>query len=369
MMIKVQDILNGLYKLAPANLAFDWDNVGLQLGSRTQEISSVLLCLDVDNDVLNEAIDNDCQLVISHHPFFFKSLKNIDLDSKQGNIIKKFINNNISLLSFHTNLDIAVDGLNDYLAEKLEVYNCQNLKVLNYEKLYKLIVYIPESHYERVKMAILDAGAGRFGNYSHTSFSTEGKGSFKPLLGSKPYLGKKGVINTVDEIRFETIIKEDDIETILSVMINEHPYEEIAYDLYQLTNKGREDGIGRMGRLRKTCALKKYLDFVKRRLGLEQLRFVGENNRQISTVALCCGSGADMIEYASKAGADLYISGDIKYHDAQLAERLDMALLDAGHYETEVIVKDLLFDYLSKQIKGVNYLISSVNTNPWKYRR
>ncbi|AZO95031.1 Nif3-like dinuclear metal center hexameric protein [Halocella sp. SP3-1] len=368
MMIKVQDILDSLYKLAPVSLAFDWDNVGLQLGSRTQEISSVLLCLDVDNSILDEALGNNCQLIISHHPFFFNSLKNIDLDSKQGNIIKKFINKNISLLSFHTNLDIAVDGLNDYLAEKLEVYNCQNLKVLNYEKLYKLIVYIPESHYERVKMAILDAGAGWFGNYSHTSFSTEGRGTFKPLPDSQPYLGKKGVINTVDEIRFETIIKEDDLETILKVMINEHPYEEIAYDLYNLTNKGREDGIGRIGRLRKACTLKEYLDFVKRRLGLKQLRFVGENNRHIRTVALCCGSGSDLIESASKAGADLYISGDIKYHDAQLADRLDMALLDAGHYETEIIVKELLREYLSKEIKGINYLVSSVNTNPWKYR-
>lgn len=366
-MTKVRQITSLIQDLAPENLAYDWDNVGLQVGDFDQEVSQVLISLDITEAVIEEAKARKCQLIISHHPLIFKSVSSINKHTGTGRVIIEAIKNNISIYSAHTNLDITKDGLNDYLAEVLGIKDCDHLEITGEERFYKLVVFIPEEHFTRVKKAILDSGAGYIGNYSHTSFSTEGKGTFKPLAGSNPFLGKEGEISEVREVRLETILAKHLVKKVIRAMLKAHPYEEVAYDLYPLANEGEKYSLGRIGRLDEKVRLDEYIQLVKKRLRLVNLKYVGSESRLIERVAICSGSGAKLISRASKAGADLFITGDIGYHEAQLAEELGMALIDAGHYQTEIIVKGLLTDYLRDKVDGVEFFASQVDTNPWKY--
>lgn len=367
-MVRVNDIIKVAERLAPKKLAYDWDNIGLQIGSKSANVKKILLSLDINEQVIDEAIEQECQLIIAHHPMIFKPIKKINKDNYQGNIIYKAINNNLNIYTMHTNLDISKNGLNDYLADILEIKNTNYLKLTSEreEELYKLVSYIPSESFEIVREGILEAGAGHIGNYSHTSFSSKGQGTFKPLMGSEPYIGDVGELNNVDEYRFETVVKKQDIKAALKAMHELHPYEEIAYDLYPLSNSS-ENGLGRIGFLQKEIKFIEYIKFVKSRLNIQQLKYVGDTNAKIKCIAICSGSGADFIAKSAEKGADLLITSDIKYHDGQLAEELGINLIDAGHYHTEIIVKFLLYEYFKREIKGVKIIKSNINTNPWNY--
>lgn len=366
-MVTVQDILNIIFDLAPANLSYDWDNVGLQLGSGDDEVKRVLITLDINHSIIDEAIDKGCQLIISHHPFLYKGIKTIDIESWQGSMISKCIKNGINVMSHHTNLDIARGGLNDYLTKALKIKNCSVISSTYKKEYVKFVVFVPEDYLDIVRQVILESGAGYIGNYSHTSFASSGCGSFLPLKGSNPFLGKQGELNLVKEKRLETIIPVSKIDLIVSKMKSVHPYDEIAYDLYPLKNNYQTYGLGRIGQLEKPVLLRDYLILMKKTLNIIQIKYTGNINKKLKKVAVCSGNGADLIRDVSNAGADLYISADIKYHQAQLAERYDLALVDVGHFESENIVKDLLKDYLENSIEGVNILKSEINTNPWNY--
>lgn len=372
-MANVQMIIKLLSELAPEKYAYEWDNVGIQVGSYNKNIKNVLLTLDIDYRVLEEADKKDCSLIISHHPVIFNGLDSIHDQTETGRVIMKAIKKDITLYSAHTNLDMARGGLNDYLSELLNLTDLSPLKIAEKKNYFKLVIFGPEDSLDRVREAVLEKGAGQIGDYSYTSYTTAGEGTFKPGEGSDPYLGKKGELARVDEFRFETIVRRSNIDKVVQAAKDAHPYEEMAYDIYPVENKFEKDsvGLGRIGFLEYPIKLGDYIQNIKDILGLSVLRFCGNKDKIIKKVAVCSGSGADLITTAKFSGADLYITGDLKYHEAQHAEKIGLNLVDAGHYGTENIVKELLFEYLNDKIKEkkyeVNLLKSEINTNPWQY--
>lgn len=365
--MKAKEIIKIMEKLAPSELAESWDNVGLQIGDLEQEIKKILVTLDLTDKVVDEAIEGDIDLIISHHPFIFKPLSNITLGNPKGRIIKKLLINDISLYVSHTNMDIADGGLNDMLANKLKLNNIDILTPSQREKLYKIAVYVPEGHEDDVRAALGDAEAGWIGNYSHCTFQTKGIGTFKPREGADPFIGKVDEIEKVDEYRIETIATEDNLPNAINKMIEAHPYEEVAYDIYPLELEGEVAGLGRIGKLKKSMDYEEFIYILKDVLSIDTLRKSGVKKEKIKTVGLCTGSGVDFMKYAVKSGADVYITGDVKYHEAQMAEELDILLLDAGHFATEIIFMEGVKEYLDKEVnEEVEVLESRVNKDSFK---
>lgn len=351
MSVKCQQIVELMEQLAPKNLAEDWDNVGLLLGSPNMEVKKILLCLDVNHEVLNEAIKQGANLIISHHPLIFSPIKHLRWDNGKGQLLKELITREIGVYSAHTNLDISSRGLNHYLAKKFMLKDIEILDELNHEKLYKFIIFVPQSHIEVVKEELARNGAGWIGNYSHCSFSTEGTGSFKALENSNPYVGSVGKIEQVQEVRLETIVREKDLAKTLKSVLKVHPYEEVAYDIYPLVNKGQVQGLGVIGSLEEEIDTSEFIDMVKKKLKLTLLTGSGPMPEKIKKVALCSGAGASLISKAKFKGADVFITGDIKYHDGQIANEISLFLLDAGHFSTEIVVIELLNNYLMERIE------------------
>lgn len=371
-MAKVAEVIQLMGELAPARLAEDWDNVGMQVGDASQNVENVLLALDFNQEVLAEAVEKNCQLIITHHPFIFNGIKSIDTQNQSGKLIFELIKNNISLFSAHTNLDIAEAGLNDYLIKKLDVENISILKTTSSQDYHKLVTFIPEASFECVRDALYARGAGKFKDYSRSGFYQQGKGNFKPLADSEPYLGEKGSLNEVKEYRFETIVAPENLDQVIKELHKVHPYEEPAWDLYKLENLKSKKGIGRIADLKSEIKLNDLIEKIKEVYALDLLKVVTAK-KKIKKIALCSGSGADFIKDAHFQGADLYLTGDVKFHEAQTAEELGMYLIDFGHYGSEKFVKELLFERLSSKAsaklkKELNFLKSEVNTDPWDYQ-
>ncbi len=371
-MAKVAEVIQLMGELAPARLAEEWDNVGMQVGDASQDVENVLLALDFNQQVLAEAVKKNCQLIITHHPFIFNGIKSVDTQNQSGKLIFELIRNNISLFSAHTNLDIAEAGLNDYLIKKLDVENISILKTTKSQNYHKLVTFIPEDSFETVRDALYTKGAGKYKDYSHSGFFQQGKGNFKPLSDSEPYLGEKGNLNEVEEYRFETIVAPENLDQVIKELLKMHPYEEPAWDLYQMENLKNKKGIGRIADLKTEVELDSFLNEIKEVFELDLLKVVKAKNK-IKRIALCSGSGADFIKDAHYQGADLYLTGDVKFHEAQTAEELGMTLVDFGHYGSEKFVKELLFERLNtkastKLKKELKFIKSEVNTDPWNYQ-
>ena len=365
---KAQRIINIINQIAPPRLAESWDNVGLLVGDYAADVEKVLVALDVTDAVLAEAIQHGVQLIITHHPMIFKEIKTIRADQPTGRLILDTIRHGINIFAAHTNLDIANGGINDLLAERFGLTEVKPLSVTSKETLYKLIVYVPGGYEEDVRSAICDAGAGWIGNYSHCTFQTFGTGTYKPLEGTHPFIGHPGELEKVKEVRLETIIPASRLSKVVKAMFKVHPYEEVAYDLYPLANEGTELGIGRIGYFPETITYREAIARVKTALDLPYLHFAGDLERPIKKVALCSGTGASYIQKAAFQGADLYITGDVRFHDAQLAESLNLALIDAGHYWTEVIAVQYLYDVLSSarsnESMSFELMQSTIKTDP-----
>jgi dinuclear metal center YbgI/SA1388 family protein len=371
-MIKAAEIIQLMGKIAPTDLAEDWDNVGLQVGDTTQQVKNVLIALDFNQAVLDEAIEKDCQLIITHHPFIFNGIKSITTQNQSGKLIFKLIKNDIVLFSAHTNLDIVEDGLNDYLIKKLDVENISLLKTTKSQSYHKLVTFVPINHFKKLRDALYAKGAGEYNNYSHSGFYQQGTGNFKPLLDSNPYIGEKKSLNEVEEYRFEVIVSADKLDQVVKELLKVHPYEEPAWDLYKIENLKNEKGIGRIADLKSEIELQTFLDDIKEIYNLDVIKVVKVKDN-VKRIALCSGSGADFIKDAYYQGADLYLTGDVKYHEAQLAEELGINLVDFGHYGSEKFVRELLVERLkneasSKLLKCLNFLKSEVKTRPWDYQ-
>ena len=360
--MKISQIAAALEEIAPLNLQESYDNSGLLIGFHDQIIQKALITLDVTEAVIDEAISENCELIIAHHPMIFKGIKKLTGSNLTERLIVKAIKNDIAIYAIHTNLDNVSQGVNKKLAEKL---NLRNVKILQPGKseLMKLVVFCPVDYFEKVRAAMFEAGAGYIGNYSDCSFNTSGTGSFKAMDGSKPFVGEQGKMHEEKEIRIETIVASYRISTVLKAIIKVHPYEEVAYDIYPLNNTDPTIGAGMIGELKQEEDAKTFLQKVKQTLGTPYLRHNSLIQRKVKKVAICGGSGSFLIDTAHRAGADIFISGDIKYHEF-FEYKGEMTVADAGHFETEQFTKDLLYDILKEKFPNFALQISGTDTNP-----
>lgn len=365
--MKNKDIFRIMEKLASDRLSYDWDNVGLQIGSAAQSVKRVMVTLDVLENVVDEAIDQQVDLIISHHPLLFQPMKQINFDTPKGRVIQKLIQNNITVYASHTNLDIADGGVNDILCKKLGITNTTNLVQTQNEKLYKVVIFVPKSHRRSVMDAMSKAGAGHIGNYSHCTFQTEGQGTFKPLEGTNPYIGSQDELEFVDEVKIESIVEAGILDKVVNSMVDAHPYEEAAYDIFPLANEGREYGLGRIGTIQKQMTVKDVCNHVKKVLDLDTLRVTGDLDKEIKTIAVLGGSGEKYWQSALEKGADVYITGDMTFHAAQDAWQNGLVIIDPGHY-SEYIMKHAVKEYLDKELKttDVKVMESVSNTDPFQ---
>jgi len=365
--VKVREVMALMEEMAPLHLAREGDNVGLMLGSPEGEVRRILVCLDVTPEVVEEAIARRADLIVSHHPFFYRPLTRIDFHETQGDMIRRLILANISVYSAHTNLDSASQGVNHFLALRLGLKDLKVLVPVKQEKYLKLVTFVPEGHEGEILEALARAGAGHIGSYSHCTFRVLGKGTFLPLEGTSPFIGTPGSLTEVNEYRLETILPVSRLAAVLKALQEAHPYEEVAYDLYPLENQGLVWGMGRLGFLEHPLTLKDLALQVKERLGVTQVRVIGEGKGIVRKVAVCGGSGAAYMANAKAAGADVLITGDVKYHEARQALHLGLALIDAGHFATERVVVPALAEYLGERLhqKGVMVLVSQQEVEPW----
>lgn len=367
---KGQNIIQILERFVPKSLALEGDKIGLQVGSLNKEIKKILLTLDVLENVVDEAIEKDIDLIISHHAVIFKPLKNLSTDVAQGKLLEKLIKNDIAVYVAHSNLDVVENGVNDVLAEKIGITYTDYLEIIHSEKLKKIVVYVPEDYHHSVFNAMTSNGAGWIGNYSNCSFNVTGTGTFMPMEGTNPYLGSQGKLEKVTEVRIETVVPEEKLRQVVQAMLKAHPYEEVAYDIYPLDIMGEKFGLGRVGKIEEPMKLNNFAQYIKERLNLDSVRVVGDLDKSVQKVAIIGGDGNDYIMKAVFKGADVLVTGDIYYHVAHEAMAQGLAIIDAGH-NIEKYVLDNIKAFLDREfsIKGIEteVIISKVNTNPFKF--
>jgi len=367
--VECKHIVSIMEKLAPEFMAEKWDNVGLQIGFTEKKVSRILVAVDLVEEVAREAVESRVDMIITHHPFFFDTVKTLREDRSTGRIAALLIKNGIALYCAHTNLDNAPGGINDYLVQLLGLREAKVLEPSAECGYDKIAVFVPAGHEDRVAMAMAKAGAGRIGSYSHCTFRAKGVGTFKPGDNTNPFIGETGRLEHVDEYRVETIVPSELTSHVVQAMLDAHPYEEAAYDIYGLKNKRRDFGPGRIGVLPEAVSLAEFINRVKQALGLKQVRCSGISGKIVERVALCGGSGGSLIDAAAAVGADVYLTGDIKYHDALKSLSLGMALVDAGHYDSEKAAVDIIKNHIDKQARGtvggVEVLKSRTDINPF----
>jgi len=364
--VKCGDIIEYMQELAPLHLAEDWDNVGLIVGNRQNEVKRVMLCLDATSKVVDEAVERNVDMIISHHPLIFKGIKKINDDSIVGRKLIKLIGNNISLYSAHTNLDSCECGVNQKLAEALGLQNIRNLNIYREDNVYKLAVFVPFSHVDAVREAIGREGAGWIGNYSDCTFMTSGIGTFRPLEGTNPFIGSHGKLEKVDEYRLETVVPESRLKKVVEAMLKAHPYEEVAYDIYPLKINGKSFSLGKIGDVDKQVNLIEFADVVKDKLNTKYVRVIGEYEGVIKKVAVFCGSfDRDWVNLNSRE-FDILVTGDIKYHDAVDIVESGRCVIDAGHFSTEQVILPLIKNMLSERFGNVEFFLSNMSEDPGK---
>ena len=365
---RIQDLIGLIHTDYPPSLAEDWDNVGLQVGDPAAPLERVLITLDVTAATLDEAESHAVQAIVAHHPLIFRPLKNITSLDPHSRLLMRAIAANIAIIAAHTNLDGGADGLNDWLAAKLGIKDVLPLKAGSLP-LFKLVVYVPLGHEKVVEDALFAAGAGTIGTYDHCSFASVGTGRFRPGATSVPFIGSPGEESTPAEIRLETIVSAERVAKVIDKMRKAHPYEEPAYDLLLLQNRRADLGLGRIGRLPQALALQDYARQIGAALGTNALRLVGDPGRLVSKVACCGGSGASLIFEVQRQGADLLVTGDIKYHDARNALDLGLALIDAGHFATEEVMVAGLTEKLRTTARArqlpVEFIASASGQDPF----
>ncbi len=361
----VQDVINQLHELAPLNYAEDFDNVGLLVGDKNQTVSGVLVTLDTLEAVVDEAIENSCNLIVSFHPIIFKGLKKLTGKTYVERVVIKAIQHNIAIFSIHTALDNAFQGVNSIICDQLQL---QNKKILMPQSgtLKKLQTYVPNENAEALRTALFNAGAGSIGNYDSCSFNLEGKGTYKGNEESNPALGKKGELHTENETLISVVFAKHVESKVLKALFNAHPYEEVAYEITTLDNTNQYIGMGMIGELSQEMEELDCLQYVKDRMTTECVRHSKFLNKPIKKIAVLGGSGSFAIGAAMASGADLLVTADLKYHDFFSAEN-SIVLADIGHYESEQFTKSFLVDYLSKKITNFAVVLSKTNTNPVKY--
>jgi dinuclear metal center YbgI/SA1388 family protein len=363
--MKIHEVTKIVEEIAPLHLQESYDNSGLLIGSANDEVTAVLCTVDVTPEVIDEAVSMNVNLILSHHPIIFEPLASLTGKTPNERAIMKAIESRVSIYAAHTNLDNSSKGVNHIVCQKLGLANCSILKPFE-SYLYKLVTFVPESHAAQIRESIFAAGAGHIGKYDCCSYNSTGTGTFRAGSDANPYLGEKGKVHNENEIRIETIVPKDLISKVVEEMKHAHPYEEVAYDLYPLSNTFANAGSGMIGELDKALPQNEFLNLVKTTFRLSMIRYAGNPAKKIKRVALCGGSGIFLLERAVLLKADAFLTGDIKYH--QFSEADDRLLLcDIGHYESEQFTKEIFYLLLKEKISTFAVHLSKIITNPIKY--
>ena len=330
-----------------------------------------MVALDATPAVVESALASKCQMLLTHHPLIFKPLKSISTATSQGRLIHTAIRGGLSVVSMHTNYDIVDGGLNDLLAERLGLSSCTPLQITSKQELVKLAAFVPHDHLDQVRTALLPYAVA-LGAYQDCSFAAPGEGTFTPLPGTTPFVGTVGEREHVAEQRLEILIDRAGLPRTIKALLSAHPYEEPAFDIYPVLNEGTLIGLGRIGRLPSTVALSDFAAQLGKNLSAPGMRYVGDPATEITKVAVCSGSGASLMRAAVRAGADVLVTGDVRYHDARDAEDLGLALIDAGHFPTEIIMVDAATVKLKRMLEEAGYegcevLACRVENNPFRF--
>ena len=361
----IEDIIKLLSTIAPPSLQEHYDNAGLITGKKDWECSGVLVALDCTEDVVKDAINKKCNLVVAHHPIVFKGLKTITGKNYVEQTIINAIKNDIAIYAIHTNLDNVLHGVNGKIADMLGLVN-RRILLPKKQLLQKLSVFVPVKEKQQILDALFAAGAGNIGNYSECSFSTEGEGTFNAGAGTNPFVGNKGERHLEQEVKVEVIFPGWLEAPIVQAMKSAHPYEEVAYDIYSLGNEYQQTGSGLLGELPEEVSATAMLQTLQLVFNIPAIKHTALTGRPLKKVALCGGAGSFLTRAAMAAGADIYITSDIKYHEFFDAEG-KLLLADIGHYESEQFTIDLLVDLLQEKFPNFAVLKTGINTNPVKY--
>lgn len=357
--------------LAPPRLAEAWDNVGLQIGNRNWPVNKVWTALDPLPEVVARACENDVDLLVTHHPLFFKPVKGIDCESPLGRIAEMALSRQLAIFSAHTNLDSVPGGVNDVLAERMGLSKVRVLTGPADAGMCKLVVFVPASHLKTVLDTLFTMDAGRMGNYSCCTFRCEGVGTFLPGADASPAVGKSGTLTEVQESRIEVLVPRGDIGTVVNAVKMVHPYESMAYDVYPLADRDHQAGLGRVGELLSPLPLDAFAAKLKASLNLSAVKVVGKPEMVVETVAGCSGSGSSLMAAAIASGAHAYVSGDLGYHTARDAQQAGIGLIDIGHFGSEHLVVDVLAAFIRDAIKasGLSATVEAADTetDPFHY--
>jgi dinuclear metal center YbgI/SA1388 family protein len=366
----IADVTDALEAWAPPGSAQDYDNVGLQVGDASRTVDTALLALDVTPQVLEEAQEIGADLIVTHHPLLFRPLDGVTADSYVSNLALRLAESETALYSIHTNLDAAPGGVSFALADRLGLTEVGFLDGFD-ETLYKLAVFVPEDAFDTVREALADAGAGRIGDYEACAFAVEGTGFFKPGANTDPYIGEAGGdVESAQERKLEVEVARWNLGRVLNALHDAHPYDEVAYDLYPVHQSNSQAGLGALGVLPEPEPMPDFLTRVADRLDAGSLRYAGDDESPVERVAVCGGAGSDFIGTALGAGADAYVTADVKYHEFFNVLDTDgtpeMALVDPGHYESEALTEALLRDWLADRFPAAQWHRTDLRTSPMK---
>ena len=363
--MKILEVIKYLEDFAPINLQENYDNAGLLIGEADGDCRGIITTLDVTEEVIAEAVSKQCNLIVAHHPIIFKGLKKLNGKNYVERSVIAAIKNNIAIYAIHTNLDNVINGVNYKIAQKL---NLQNIEVLSPKEntLKKLVTFVPNENAEDLRTALFNAGAGTIGKYSECSYNVDGLGTFKAGEEAEPYVGEIGKRHQENETRIEVIFPSYLQEKVVQSLQKSHPYEEVAFDIYPLSNNRNDVGTGLVGSLKEALSEGDFLSILKAGFGLSVIRHTALIGKKITKVAVCGGAGSFLIPAAKAAGADVYVTSDVKYHEFFDADNT-ILLADIGHYESEQFTIDLLADIIRQKFPNFAVLKTETKTNPVHY--
>ena len=368
--MNVKNIAAVIEDIFPLELAQDWDNVGLLIGDSHKNVKNVLLTIDTTSDVVAEAKKLKTGLIISYHPVIWDGLKNVTAEGPSG-VVYELVRSGIAVFSVHTALDAGFGGVNDGLAQIVGIQDGEPIGdyVANPAgDNYKLVVFVPFKSVAKVSNAVFAAGGGAIGNYSHCGFGTEGTGTFLPLKGARPAVGKKGTLEEVPEMRFETIVPAEKLDRVVEAVKKTHPYETPAFDVFKLHSTGPAFGLGRIGELAQPMRIAKIVERIKKTTGAKAVGLVGDEKRLVRRAAVCAGSCGKIINLVIAAKADLYLTGELKHHQALAAQEAGLTCICLSHTVSERFVLKKLAGQLRRQLEGIEIKISKKDADPFKWK-
>ena len=371
----LKELAPKLDKIFNKSSALDWDMVGLQIGNLDKKINKIFITLDTNRDAVKEAIILKSDLIISHHPLIFSPIETLVSENIIQNKIIDLIENKIAVYIAHTNYDIMPGGLNENIANKFDLIDISTIEP-QYEKWYKFVVFVPKEYEEKIREVICSHGGGKWRNYSCCTFNTSGRGTFKPMKGSKPYIGDVGSLNVIDEVRIECVVNQSCIDDVVKSVVEVHPYEEAAYDVYRIENKFPGIGAGRLGELKSEESLSDFFKIIKDKMKIKNFRWLAGRDinlktKEIKKIAIINGSANSLVQKLIASDCDLIVLGEISYHNALNLIENGKIVVDIGHGESEKLAIDNIYkklrDYFKKNNFRISLIKSKVGFNEWGY--